>query len=216
MSNKKPQKIDIDQALTGGTSTDGGGGDDIEIVEVVGGEPEGVGEDRKDEPAIAIQVEVAENAPQDDAQGAALLDRLKRLQAEYENYRKRIDRDRVEHREQANAKFVLGILPVLDSFERALKDRSVNAPDEFSTGVQLIERQLREVLNRAGLELIQAAGEMFDPEIHEAVAATHDPAATPGKILEVFEQGYRFKGRLLRPTRVRVAAAEDTDGSSNG
>lgn len=213
MSDKKPQKIDVDQALAGGTPTDDGGGDDIEIVEVVAGEPEDFGDDRKEQPAVAVQVK---DALEDGAQGAALLDQLKRMQAEYENYRKRVERDRVEHREQANAKFVLGILPVLDSFERALKDRSANAADEFSTGVQLIERQLREVLSRTGLEPVQAAGEMFDPEIHEAVAATHDPAATPGRILQVFEQGYRFKGRLLRPARVRVAAAEDMKGSSNG
>ncbi|MCZ6778376.1 MAG: nucleotide exchange factor GrpE [Acidobacteria bacterium] len=216
MSDKKPQKIDIDQALAGGTPTDGGGSDDIEIIEVVGGEPEGVGEDRKDASAVAVQVESAKDASEAEAKSAALLDRLKRLQAEYENYRKRVERVRVEHREQANAKLVLEILPVLDSFERALKDRSTDAADEFSTGVQLIERQLREVLDRAGLELIQAAGDMFDPEIHEAVAATHDPAATPGKILDVFEQGYRFKGRLLRPARVRVAAAEDMKRRDNG
>jgi molecular chaperone GrpE len=217
VSDKKPRKIDVDQALTGGVSSAAGGGadDDIEIVEVVAGEPEDGAAGEQQEAEGGVQVETA--APQDADQQATLIERLKRLQAEYENYRKRVERDRVGHREQANATLVLGLLPVLDSFERALRDGSGRGGDEFRSGVELIERQLREVLHRAGLEPLRATGQVFDPEVHEAVAATYDPNVAPGKILEVFEQGYRFRGRLLRPARVRVAAANPAgDGRSGG
>ncbi|MEE9219249.1 MAG: nucleotide exchange factor GrpE [Acidobacteriota bacterium] len=214
MGHKKPDKIDISKALTGAPpgSDDG---DDIEIVEVVGGEPEEMPSPPSSEMAVpgpqAGDAAGETQRVEADTLSAELLERLKRVQAEYENYRKRVERDRVEHREQANARFALVVLPVLDSFERALAQNANASSGEFRTGVSLIYRQLQEAMLKAGLEPLEAKGEMFDPEIHEAAAATPDPNAKPGQVLEVFERGYRFRGRLLRPARVRVAAAEQRD-----
>ncbi len=214
MSRKKPQKIDIEQALSESAPPRGGSAaeEDIEIVEVTGeaeGESavqQGAALPAEDEPAPAPETIAGTASAALAAENAALLERLKRLQAEHENYRKRVERDRAEHREQANMDLVREIVPVLDSFERALARRAAGADDEFRSGVALIHRQLQDVLTRLGLEPLEALGQTFDPEVHDAVVITQDPNSPAGQVLEVFDRGYRFRGRLVRPARVRVAA----------
>jgi len=212
VSPKKPQKIDVEQALSESAPPRGSSAaeEDIEIVEVTG-EAEG---ESAVQPSAAPAAE-AEPAPETiagppsaalAAENAALLERLKRQQAEHENYRKRVERDRAEHREQANMDLVREIAPVLDSFERALGRRVAGADEEFRSGVALIQRQLQEALTRLGLEPFEALGQTFDPEVHDAVVITQDPGSPAGRVLEVFDRGYRFRGRLVRPARVRVAA----------
>lgn len=214
MSRKKPQKIDIEQALSGSAPPRGSSAaeEDIEIVEVTG-EAEGESAVQQsaalpaeDEPARAPETITGAPSFALAAENAALLERLKRLQAEHENFRKRVERDRAEHREQANMDLVREIVPVLDSFERALGRRAAGADDEFRSGVALIHRQLQEALTRLGLEPLEALGQTFDPEVHDAVVITQDPNSPAGRVLEVFDRGYRFRGRLVRPARVRVAA----------
>jgi molecular chaperone GrpE len=221
---RKPQKIDVERALSegAGPASTGTAEDDIQIVEVSGGDPSAAAAleptlEPPTEPAAQEEASAESAAPAtvDSSERVAALERLKRLQAEHENYRKRVERDRGEHREQANAGLVHSLLPALDSFERALAGGAAAAAGEFGSGVALIQRQLAEALVRAGLEPQDDLGASFDPERHEAVSTTVEPGAAAGTILQVFERGYRFRGRLLRPARVRVAAAPG-EGTERG
>jgi molecular chaperone GrpE len=150
---------------------------------------------------------------QADARIDELRDRLLRTTADFENFRKRVDRDRAEERRQAAAGLVREMLPVLDNFERALAQAAANkTPSEafsaFVEGVRLIQAQLSDILRRAGLDLVEADGS-FDPNLHEALMQEITTEAPHLAIREVFERGYRFQGRLLRPARVKVAHNPD-------
>jgi molecular chaperone GrpE len=132
-----------------------------------------------------------------------LLDRLARLQAEFENARKRSAREQQEFREYALAEAVKGLLPVLDSFERALQ---VGANEsELRGGVELIYKQLQDALAKLGLRPIPAKGEPFDPHLHQAIEMVDTTEADDHQILEELQRGYKLKDRLLRPSMVKVA-----------
>ena len=131
-----------------------------------------------------------------------LLDRLARQQAEFENARKRAAREQRDFKDYAVADAVTSLLPVLDSFERALKA----APQgEFRSGVELIYKQLADTLTRLGARPISAKGELFDPHKHEAVEVVESAAVADNHVLEELQRGYMLKERLLRPAMVRVA-----------
>ena len=133
----------------------------------------------------------------------ALLDRLARLQAEFENARKRSAREQQEFREYALAEAVKGLLPVLDSFERALQ---VGANEsELRGGVELIYKQLQDALAKLGLRPIPAKGEPFDPHLHQAIEMVDTTEADDHQVLEELQRGYKLKDRLLRPSMVKVA-----------
>lgn len=133
----------------------------------------------------------------------ALLDRLARLQAEFENARKRTAREAQEYRDYAVTEAVKSLLPVMDSFERALKAEGDGS--EFRSGVELIYRQLQDVLRRLGVEAVKAEGQPFDPTLHEAVQVMETDEAADNTVIEEFQRGYRLRERLLRPAMVRVA-----------
>ena len=133
-----------------------------------------------------------------------LIDRLARLQAEFENTRKRTAREQHQFREYAVADVVKSLLPILDSFERALQAPSSN-PGEFRSGVELIYKQLQDALAKLGLRPIPAKGEPFDPHLHQAVEMVETTEAEDHQVLEELQRGYKFKDRLLRPAMVRVA-----------
>jgi len=97
------------------------------------------------------------------------------------------------------------LLPVLDGFERALKQRDPAVPESFYDGMELIHRQLNDVLGRAGLEATETAGQLFDPHYHQAVETVKDPRRRDQEIVEELQRGYMFNRRLLRPAIVRVA-----------
>jgi molecular chaperone GrpE len=138
------------------------------------------------------------------AEVADLQDRLLRRQAEFENFRRRVDRDRSDFLQYAGMEVVREILPVLDDFERALKTESSDAG--YRQGVELIYQRLLETLKKIGLEPIEsAAGSAFDPNLHQAVVRSETEEAADNTILEEFSRGYNFKGKLLRPAMVRVA-----------
>jgi molecular chaperone GrpE len=131
-----------------------------------------------------------------------LLDRLARQQAEFENVRKRAAREQRDYKDYAVTEAVQSLLPVLDSFERALKA----APHgEFRSGVELIYKQLVDNLARLGVRPIGAKGEPFDPRHHEAVEVVESTAVADHHVLEELQRGYMLKERLLRPAMVRVA-----------
>jgi molecular chaperone GrpE len=133
-----------------------------------------------------------------------LIDRLARLQAEFENARKRTAREQQDFREYAIADAIKALLPSLDSFERALQT-SRSDKSEFRSGVELIYKQLQDALQKLGLRAIPAKGEPFDPHLHEAIEMVETSDAEDHQILEELQRGYKLKDRLLRPSMVKVA-----------
>ncbi len=133
-----------------------------------------------------------------------LLDRLARLQAEFENARKRSAREQHEFREYAVSDALKALLPVLDSFERALQAAPADK-SELRAGVELIYKQLQDALQKLGLRTIPAKGEPFDPHLHEAVEMVETTSAEDHQILDELQRGYKLKDRLLRPSMVKVA-----------
>jgi molecular chaperone GrpE len=134
---------------------------------------------------------------------ADLFDRLLRRTAEFENFRRRAERDRAEIIEFAAAEIVRELLPVLDDFERALKVSS--AGQEYAKGMALIYQRLLEALKRHGLEPVPSEGQRFDPHLHHAVETAPAEGVEDQTILEEKCRGYNFRGRLLRPAMVKVA-----------
>ena len=133
-----------------------------------------------------------------------LIDRLARLQAEFENARKRTTREQQDFREYAVADAIRALLPTLDSFERALQTGSAEK-SEFRDGIELIYKQLQDALLKLGLRAIPAKGEPFDPHVHEAIEMVETTDAADHQILEELQRGYKLKDRLLRPSMVKVA-----------
>jgi molecular chaperone GrpE len=134
-----------------------------------------------------------------------LYDRLLRKQAEMDNFRKRTQKEKEELRQYAAEELIRSLLPTLDGFERALQHRDENAPAAFYEGLELIYRDLREVLGRAGLTPIETAGQVFDPYLHQAVETVNAPDRREHEIVQEMQRGYKLKNKLLRPAIVKVA-----------
>jgi molecular chaperone GrpE len=133
-----------------------------------------------------------------------LFDRLARLQAEFDNYRKRSARENADFRDFAVADAARTLLPVIDSFSLALKNASAR-PEDLRKGVELIHKQLQDVLQKLNVERVPAQGQPFDPNVHEAIEVVESNDVPDHHVLEELQPGYRIKGRLLRPAMVRVA-----------
>ncbi len=129
--------------------------------------------------------------------------------AEFDNFRKRVEREREDVRINAAADVVRELVPVMDNFDRALEHADAD-PDSLRQGVEMIARQLWDSLTRQGLEVIDPLGQPFDPEFHEAVQRVEDPAHEPGTVAQVLGKGYLFRGRLVRPAMVAVAVEPQT------
>jgi molecular chaperone GrpE len=132
-----------------------------------------------------------------------LLDRLARMQAEFDNARKRAAKEQQDFRDYALVDTIKAVIPVLDSFERAL--RASPEKSEFHVGVELIYKQLQDALAKLGVRSIAAKGEPFDPRFHEAVEMVESTDAADDHVLDELQRGYLLKDRLLRPAMVRVA-----------
>jgi molecular chaperone GrpE len=137
------------------------------------------------------------------AERDTLLDRLARAQAEFDNARKRAAKEQEDFRDFATVGAIKSLLPVIDSFERALQARS--EPGDFRSGVELIYKQLQDVLAKMGVRPIAAKGEQFDPHVHEAIEMVDTSDAADHEVLEEWQRGYKLKDRLLRPAMVKVA-----------
>jgi len=129
-----------------------------------------------------------------------LTDTLQRVQAEFENYRKRTNKEVMMIREMASESLVAKLLPVIDHFELAFKHKEEN---EFAKGMEMIFGQLKEILEGEGLQEIQQTS-IFDPNLHEAIE-TVKSKKPGGTIIQVFQKGYLFNNKLLRPAKVKVA-----------
>jgi molecular chaperone GrpE len=133
-------------------------------------------------------------------------DLLLRKTAEFDNYRKRIDRERLTLAEATAASVVEELLPLMDDLERALQaDPGTEGAEAYRRGVELIHRQLGEILRKRGLVAIEAVGTDFDPHLHQAVAYDAVEGRRDGEIIDELRRGYRLGDRLLRPSMVRVA-----------
>ena len=138
---------------------------------------------------------------------AELQDMLLRRQAEFENSRRRAERERMEFAEYAGMETVKALLPTLDDFERALQaaEASETADKEFVKGVQLTYNRLLENLKKQGLEPILTENQKFDPHLHHAVEMAPNDTVEDHTVLAEYQRGYYFKGKLLRPAMVKVA-----------
>jgi molecular chaperone GrpE len=161
---------------------------------------------REDGTSSGVQPQVPRGGELDKlkAERDTLVDRLARLQAEFENARKRAAREQQDFREYALADAVKELLPTLDSFERALQT-SAGDRSEFRGGVELIYKQLQDALVKLGLRPIPAKGEPFDPHLHQAIEMVDTRDAKDHHVIEELQRGYKLKDRLLRPSMVKVA-----------
>ena len=199
--------------------------DEIEILEVVGLEdaPDLVAEADapEDEDEIVLDfsdgVDRGRERPGTGAGRATVdLERFIRLQADFENLRKRTDRERDEHLRYAAAALVERLLPVLDNLERALSVPTVGTNESaLREGLVLVHRQFFDELSRSGLRRIPSVGEAFDPLIHEAVETAEAGDVAPNTVVMELQRGYWFHDRVLRPALVRVAV-DPTDQESSG
>ena len=173
---------------------------DLEAAAPVHGEPV------QGEPAAA-----AEQIKKLEEEKKALFDQLLRRQADFENFRKRMEREQQEARQTAGAALVTALLPVLDGFERALAHPG--ADEEYRKGIELIYKQLYDALVREGLKPVTALGQTFDPFLHHAVERVETSDHNDQEVLAELQRGYTFRERLLRPALVRVAVAPAAPGA---
>ena len=136
-------------------------------------------------------------------------DRQLRLAAEFDNYRKRVSRERVEQHDRAQASLVMRLLDVLDDMDRLSAEGGAASADSIREAIDLVDRKLRKELETAGVERIDPVGEPFDPSLHEAVSVVPPPRPDlDHTVSATFQTGYRFKGSLVRPARVQVYSAQ--------
>ncbi len=133
-----------------------------------------------------------------------LLDRVARVQAEFENARKRAEREKADYRDYATGHVVEKFLPVLDNFELALKSDSSH--EQLHSGVELIVKQMEEVLRQLHVKPVATIGEPFDPHLHEALGTVERDDLPDHSVAEEIRRGYKLRERLLRPAMVRIAS----------
>lgn len=154
---------------------------------------------------------VVEDVPAEEDKTAALEaevqeknDRILRLQADFENFRRRTAKEKEELAAVITQNLLTDLLPLLDNFERAMAVEQTDV-EAFQKGVEMIFTQLREVMEKHGLEHIDAEGQSFDPNVHQAVMRVENPDVEDGTITQVLQKGYQAKGRVIRPAMVQVA-----------
>lgn len=164
------------------------------------------------ETTLSPETGTAEAAPVED-KAAALeaelkekSDRILRLQADFENFRRRTAKEKEELAAVITQNILGDLLPLLDNFERAMAVEQTDG-EAFQKGVEMIFTQLREVLDKHGLQSIEAEGQTFDPNFHQAVMRVEDSDAPDGTITQVLQKGYQAKGRVIRPAMVQVAGS---------
>jgi len=138
-----------------------------------------------------------------------LMNTLVRRQADFENYRKRVEKERQQDRHRGVELLVEHILPVLDAFDRALAGENDPATAEYRKGFDLIRRQLWEALAKQGLSRIESVGQEFNPHLHHAIESVETSEYSDGTVIGEMQSGYRFHDRVLRPAMVRVASTPE-------
>ncbi len=178
-----------------------------EALDAVENAPERVGKD----PFGAVEAESSSSLRDEIKE---LRDRSMRTLADFDNFRKRVDRERSEQRRYAGMEFFRELLSVVDNLERAFE--AEGSAEELREGVDLIIRQLAELLKRHGVERVPSDGERFDPTLHEAVARHDSSDVTEPTIVKELQSGYWLRDRLLRPSLVEVAVPEEPAADPDG
>jgi molecular chaperone GrpE len=163
-------------------------------------------ESREEQPSTKTEPPQSERVSEVEklrAERDVLLDRLARMQAEFDNARKRAQREQQDYRDYALSDTIKTLIPVMDSFDRALQ--SSPEKSEFHLGVELIHKQLQDALSKIGVQPIVAKGQPFDPRFHEAIEMVDTEDARDNEVIDELQRGYKLKDRLLRPAMVRVA-----------
>lgn len=172
-------------------------------------------EDNSKEPQGQMQ-DLEERLVQEQDKAQEYLRRLQYLQADFENYRKRTEREAAELAVRCNEKLVAELLCVVDDLERALDSgKETDDASALLKGVEMIHRNLTRMLEREGLECIDAVGKVFDPKFHEVVVKIPRNDCEEGLVLEEVRRGFVFKGRVLRPCMVNVSCIEDEEEKEN-
>ncbi|MEW9675816.1 nucleotide exchange factor GrpE [Lentibacillus sp. L22] len=130
--------------------------------------------------------------------------RVLRSQAEFENFKKRTQKEREKDRKYKAQDLVSELLPALDNFERALNEEVTEANKSFVEGIEMVYNQLKDALKSQGVEEIEAVGKPFDPNVHHAVMQIEDPELEAGSVVEELQKGYMLKDRVIRPAMVKV------------
>jgi molecular chaperone GrpE len=186
----------------GGEAPEAEGAEEQVVTERADEEPEEPPAEEEPDPAAVAAAELAAAR----AEADSYLDDLRRLQADFDNYRKRMLREQTARVASASQALVARLLPVLDNFELAVSHAEQSRDfDRMLKGVEMVFGELREVLQAEGLVKIEAEGKPFDPERHEAVVAVEQEGAEPGTVVDVVRTGYELRGKVLRPAMVKVA-----------
>jgi molecular chaperone GrpE len=159
-----------------------------------------------DPPATSDVASLADQIAKLLAEKSELTETLIRRQADFENYRKRVERERQSEHHRGIEGLIESLLPVLDGFERALAAHADPGYENYRKGFELIYRQLENTLSKKGLEQIDAEGKPFDPNLHHAVERIESSDYPDGTVIGVLQAGYMFHGKVLRPAMVRVTA----------
>jgi molecular chaperone GrpE len=159
-------------------------------------------------PSAELWAEAEEKISALTAENAKLFDQLLRKQAEFENFRKRTEREKLEFMRFANFEIARDLLPALDGFERALKVGTPEALAGFKRGMEMVYKQLMDELVKVGLKPIESVGQKFDPNFHQAVVHEEHDDLEENLVIEEFQRGYLFQGRLLRAAMVKVAVGK--------
>lgn len=166
---------------------------------------------------IIQQEEWAQELRSKDREIEALADRLLRLQAEFENYKKRMTKERAELVKYANEGLLTEIIPVIDSLDRAIESARQNARmEDLLNGLELIRRLFSVFMERAGIKEIRAYGQGFDPQLHEAISVIESVAHPENTVVEEVQRGYILNGRVLRPAMVKVAKPTTLEDPRDG
>lgn len=162
---------------------------------------------------MAEKPQEAENkkSPEIQDQAAESQDQLLRLKADFENTKKRLKRDKEDAIKFANERLLIEILPIVDNLDRAMASLSEgHDASKVIEGLKLAQQELHQVLELHGVTVVQAVGEVFNPELHEAVATVESAGAKDGTILDEVRRGYVLNGRLIRPSRVRIVQGKNS------
>ena len=185
---------------------------EIPVEEVQPAEQEVETDEAAADTAVEPEIQVEGAAPEEDpvdaleAQLKEKNDRILRLQADFENFRRRTAKEKEELAAVITQNMLGDLLPLLDNFERAMAVEQTDG-EAFRKGMEMIFTQLKEVLDKNGLEHIEAEGQPFDPNVHQAVMRVENPDVSDGTVTQVLQKGYRAKGRVIRPAMVQVAGS---------
>lgn len=173
------------------------------------------GKKDNDEAAREARLEAEEAAPPAPEIGTPsaepeLREQMLRLKAEFDNAKKRLERDKQDSIRFANERLLADMLHIVDTFDRAMASLSEgHDPDKVRKGLEIANEELHKILERYGVQPVQSVGRPFDPNLHEAVAEVEDAAHKSGTVVDEVQRGYVLNGRLIRPSRVRIAKAKE-------